>query len=96
MTFPTAATEADVVQRGRYVIQHEARADVREGLAGRQQPQQFGLVAAGFLGTVRDKAKELEAANVDALEQHEVERDLRDGPTGVTDGHEAAAVAQGP
>ena len=45
-------------------------------------------------GWWRGEVAELEPEDVDALEQHQVERDARDGAGGVAHGHEAAAVVQ--
>ena len=43
---------------------------------------------------VHGEAAELEAEDLDALQQHEVERDARDHARRVADGHEPAAPAQ--
>ena len=68
-------------------------------MCGRTRPRgeqlaQLRLVALEGLGLVGGEAEELEPADLDALEQHEVERDPGDLAGRVADGDEPAAVAQ--
>ena len=87
----------DVAQRGGRLVERERRADVRDDAARGEQLQQLVLVAvASSSGVVRGEVEELEAEDLDALQQHEVERDPRDHARRVADGHEAAAPAQRP
>ena len=53
--------------------------------------EQLGLVAGSASGAWVAKVEELEAQDLDALEQHQVERDAGDLARGVADGDEAAA-----
>ena len=59
-----------------------------------QQLQELAVVARHVGRLVRGEVAELEAEDVDALEQHQVEGYPWDGPGGVAHGHEAAAVVQ--
>ena len=79
------------MEGGDHVVEGEPLADVGQRPSGRQEVQQLGLVAAELVGRVGGEGQHLEADDLDALQQHEVERDARDGPGGIAHGHEPAA-----
>ena len=59
-----------------------------------QQVEQLALVARHLVGLVRREVAELEAEDVDPLQQHQVQGDAWDRARGVADRHEAAAPVQ--
>ena len=69
----------------------EGGADVGQGPMRGEQIQELVLVAAHLLRGVRAEVAHLEADDVDALEQHEVERDAGNHAGRVADGHEATS-----
>src|SRR5204862_1577852 len=86
----------DVAQRGGGLVEWECSADMRNDAARGEVVHQFLFVPPYVLGGVRRETEELEAEDLDALDEHEIERDLRDHTRRVAHGHEATAPSKGP
>src|ERR1700730_2316997 len=89
------AAVGHVPDRGRRVPQREPGADVRADPASGEQGKQFLVVAALEVRPELAERADLHALDGDALEQDEVQRDLRDDAGRVSEGHERAAPADG-
>src|SRR5580658_4662507 len=81
-----------VGQGGCRLFQPERRPDQGLGLPLGQQSQQLGVVAHHFVAAMHGEVAELEAENVDSLQEHQIKRYAGDGPRGVADGDEAPVV----
>src|SRR4051794_17682593 len=93
---PDGPTLTDLAQRVHHPVQGKHGAHVRRHLARHEQLEELLLVASVLVRLVRRERRELEAEQLDSLEQHEVQWDPRDDAGGVTDRHEPAAVAHRP
>src|SRR5262249_15429824 len=84
----------DVLQRGHDLVERKRGTDVRPDSLRGQQLEQLAFVARELVRRVRCEVDELEAENVDAFEQDQVERYARDLPGRVADCHEAPTPSQ--